>query len=122
MIMIMEILERCNVRMRSSHIAGVNNMVADRLSRTYDASDYSVTDECLDRMLRFFDATIAIDLFAAPHNSKAARFYSFGACEGNLDTDALAYSWKEEKGTLYAFPPKALIKKVLKKLRIEGGL
>jgi hypothetical protein len=121
MIKIMEMLEENNMRLRSSHIPGVRNTVADQLSRVYDVSDYSITFDCLDSILQCFDTTIAIDLFAATHKAKADRFYGFGVCEGSLGTDALAYSWKNEKGTLYAFPPIVLIEKVLRKLKTEDG-
>jgi hypothetical protein len=121
MIGIMEIAERNKMRLRSSHIQGMKNTVADLLSRVYDAADYSVTFDCLDSILEIFNTTIVIDLFAATHNAKTHRFYSFGVCAGSLGTDALAYSWKNEKGTLYAFPPILIIEKVLKKLKADGG-
>jgi hypothetical protein len=121
MIKIMEIGEKHKIRLRSSHIPGVENTVADRLSRVYDSSDYAISDDCFEYVLATFETSVSIDLFAATHNTRAERFYSFGVCEGSLGTDALAYSWKGERGTAYAFPPVVLIEKVLRKLQEEKG-
>jgi ribonuclease HI len=121
MLRLFDVLDQASVRIRVSYIPGKDNTIADALSRQTDASDYAVKAEIFMELVEQWDLTIGIDLFARAGNTKAGRFYSWRPSPGALGTDALAHSWANEEGTMYAFPPVLLIPKILNKLEEEGG-
>ena len=114
------ILERSQLRVRTTYIPGKENVVADELSRQTDAADYSMEPDVFLSLTEELDVSVGIDLFASAENTKARRFYSWRPSEGALATDALVQSWNGEED-MYAFPPPVLIPKILSKLRQEGG-
>ena len=60
---------------------------------------------------------MTIDLFASRVNCKVNRYYSYNLEPEAVGIDALSYCWSNE--TFYAFPPCAIISKVLSKIEAE---
>jgi hypothetical protein len=87
---------------------------ADQASRMFnDATEWSVNDEIFGRICEIFGSP-DIDLFASRLNKKVTRFYSWIPDPDSVGVDAFAYSWRDDLG--YAFPPFALIGRVLQKI------
>ncbi|XP_051159201.1 uncharacterized protein LOC127280329 [Leptopilina boulardi] len=61
----------------------------------------------------------SIDLFASRINKKCARYCSWDRDPDALAINAFTISWKND--FWYAFPPFALISRILKKIREEGS-
>jgi hypothetical protein len=61
-----------------------------------------------------------IDLFASNASKQTQRFYSWDASDNPEGVDALTQSWHFPLA--YAFPPMALLKRVVKKLDVERHL
>ncbi|MFZ4818620.1 MAG: reverse transcriptase domain-containing protein [Limisphaerales bacterium] len=106
----------------SSHVAGVDNRIADFDSRTNDRVDR--TNYLLNRRLfRQIDAMWgphSIDLFANGQNAQVRRYCTWG----DGDPEALAQNaydlpWKSENP--WIFPPLNQIPRILKRLRAEGA-
>jgi hypothetical protein len=114
MIELFELAEANELRLRAVHIPGKENTVADALSRQTDSTDYEIREDVLDLLLDTYQVDIAVDLFARKETAKAGRYYT-------RNSDALSQPWGKEDGVLYAFPPIALLQKVLSKLKKEGG-
>ena len=60
---------------------------------------------------------VTIDLFASRVNCKVNQYYSYNLEADVIGTDAFSYCWSNE--ILYAFPPFAIIAKVLSKIEAE---
>ena len=60
---------------------------------------------------------VKIDLFASRLNCKVNRFYSYNLEPEAIGIDTFSYRWSNE--IFYAFPPFAIISKVLSKIEAE---
>lgn len=100
------------------HIAGVDNVTADRLSRL--APDYN--DWMLNRKwFRYLDARwgrILYDLFATWANAQTRLFYSYLPQPHSSGTNAFRYRWM---GQCYANPPWGQIPNTLWKIKRDGA-
>ncbi|XP_042315084.1 uncharacterized protein LOC121926295 [Sceloporus undulatus] len=106
--------------LRAEHLQGQLNSKADWLSRTdIDQGEWSLHPEVFQTIVEIFGPPI-MDLFASPINAKTPRFISRFKTQGAEDFDALTCRWPE--GLLYAFPPVALLTKLLSKVRRTGAM
>ena len=111
--------EQNKLQISCRHIPGVDNTEADILSRReWNASDWRLDPGLLSRVLRGWNCTIAIDLFASRWNAQSARFFSWEHDDRAIGVDSLSHAWKW-KSTLYAFPPQALLPRLLHKVIAE---
>ena len=109
-----------NIQISASHIAGVLNIRADRLSRTpATPSECRIRDPFFAILVRRA-GPFSIDLFADRVNTRLPRYYSRYPDPEAAGTDALLQRWWTEE-RCYCFPPFALIGRVLQKLELEGG-
>lgn len=96
------------------HIRGVDNGLADALSRCFPASlELSLTPVAFRLVCRRFGLPF-LDLFASRLNAQLPRFCSRGPQEGCWGVDALSIPWPSR--LLYAFPPLALIPRFLARM------
>ncbi|XP_052228265.1 uncharacterized protein LOC127842674 isoform X1 [Dreissena polymorpha] len=101
-----------NMKLKSVHIKGQTNVLADFLSRhQLQATEWSLNKTVVNHLFWMWETPL-IDLFATAENKQCPVF-----CSWNLDTlaltqDALSISW--EGMMAYAFPPISLLGKVLK--------
>jgi ribonuclease HI len=66
--MIMELLENHSLHMTASHIPGVSNVTADKLSRLARSGDYALNRRIYNQGLRHLGVQVDIDLFADKRN------------------------------------------------------
>ena len=106
---------------RARHIAGCLNVLADRLSRKGQVlpTEWSLHPDIVKLMFQRW-GTPQVDLFATWENAKCMTFVSPYPDQRALDCDALNISW--EGMTAYAFPPRAILGKVLLKVRQTENL
>ena len=116
---IFSLLVRLDIRIRVMHIPGVQNTMADALSRMDLVGDYELKQESCDKALQLLGLRPTVDLFANRLNRKCDRFMALPGpqAEGAVALDALLFSWEGEKP--YVFPPVQIIPRVLQKLRTE---
>jgi len=97
------------------HIAGVLNVLADRLSRQGQIlpTEWSLHQEAANLLFVKW-GTALVDLFATRDNKKCPTFVSPYPDPQAVGTDALSISWEGISG--YAYPPQAILNKVLQKL------
>ena len=106
------------IRVRAVHRAGADNTLADFLSRhRVDSREWKLCQPVVKQIFQVF-GTPMCDLFASAKNHQLPLYYSQMYDPQAAGTDALRQSWKGEV-LLYAFPPIALLLKVLNKIRLE---
>jgi hypothetical protein len=108
--------ERHQLRISCRHIRGIYNTVADALSRReWNASDWRLDSRTLGHVLRQWGCQIVIDLFASRWNAQTDLFFSWEHDDAAIGVDSLSHAW-HWKQTLYAYPPQALLPRLLHKV------
>ena len=107
--------EDLRINLMPQFILGKNNVLADSLSRQNQiiGSEWTLAQEVVDRLLRIWPATI--DLFATAINFRLPTYFAPLSDPSSAGTDALLQGWDNLQA--YAFPPIAIIRRVLLKLR-----
>ena len=115
---------RWDISIVASHVPGMDNTLADALSRRLrpPPSDRPVRGSSVEWRLdpgvcaRIFARLDRphIDLFAAQNNHQLPLYYARGTDERSAGADALSQDWQGIIG--YAFPPIAIIPRVLAKV------
>jgi hypothetical protein len=118
---IFKVLMKHNVQIAVTHIRGLDNGEVDALSRMDANVDYALKAEMFWKYVEVLEVMPTMDLFASYWNAKLPRFVALAGpqAEGAEWEDAfVADSWQ----TLipYAFPPIALIPRVLQRIWREG--
>lgn len=100
------------------HIPGVENWIADYLSReTIDQGEWSLHPEVFQLIVARWGLP-DIDLMASRHNRKVQRFVARSLDPQAHAVDALVIPW--DFPLTYIFPPLALLPKVIKKVKREN--
>ncbi|XP_058020134.1 uncharacterized protein LOC131188700 isoform X1 [Ahaetulla prasina] len=103
--------ERNVISIRAEHIAGIDNVRADWLSRApLDPAEWRLDPELFKEIVRRFGQPV-IDLFASPANHQLPRYFSRSPAPGAEGVNALRLPWP--RGLLYAFPPMAILPRVI---------
>ena len=101
----------------ASYLPGIDNQVADLLSRTvHDNLEWEVSKKLFLTLCNKFGIP-NVDLFASRLNFKVQKYVSWKHDPKAWKTDAFSISWKGLRG--YAFPPFNQIDRVLQKCRKE---
>ena len=104
-----------NIEVLAAHVAGVNNRLADLLSRRrVNPSEWQLDREAVQELFRRWGRP-NVDLFASRQNAQLPTFCSWRPDAQAYAIDSLAISWTGMEA--YAFPPIALVSKVLAKLK-----
>ena len=106
-----------NIVLKAVHLAGVNNRLADLLSRrrvlpTEWMLSRQVAQEIFNRVGRPL-----IDLFASAENAHLPTYCSWGRDPRAWAVDALSVSWRGMEA--YAFPPISLVPLILNKVTAD---
>ncbi|XP_039305200.1 uncharacterized protein LOC120357772 [Solenopsis invicta] len=111
--------EQRNIWIFASYICSEDNVIADQESRRIEPDiEYSLSQKAFKQLyMRFGKPTI--DLFATRINNKCSKYVSWKQDPGSIAIDAFIIDWNHE--FFYAFPPFALIPKVLKKIRNDNA-
>jgi hypothetical protein len=116
---IFKVLTQLDIRIRVMHLPGLENTLADALSRMDSAGDYSLKQEYFLLGLRMLGFQPSIDLFAHRDNAKCLRYAALpgpGSATAAV-TDAFTIPWNTERP--YIFPPVQIIPEVLQKIQDE---
>ena len=112
--------ERNHLQMSCRHIRGIHNGRADALSRQeWSAADWHLSPPLLQRVLRYWGCVAHRDLFASRQNTQSRRYFSWEHDSKALGVDSLSHAWPWRE-TLYAYPPQAIIARVLQKVITEA--
>ena len=100
----------------AAHIAGSKNVEADYLSRSVDFSiEWKLNEGKLAIALSILGAKPSIDLFASRLNYQFPCYVSYKPDPGSYAVDAFMLDWQDLH--FYAFPPFAVIHRVLEKIQ-----
>ena len=104
-----------NIWLSASHIPGVTNVEADRLSRQInDHTEWALNDEVFNRICtQLFRPQV--DMFASRLNKKLPQYVSWQPDPQAFAVDAFSQNWATQ--SFYAFPPFRLLTKVLQKIQ-----
>ena len=107
--------ENHRVRLLPQFIMGSSNVTADILSRPNQVigSEWTLHQEVVDHLVHKWPAVI--DLFATSLTARLPVYFSPASDSRAAGTDALLQPWDNLQA--YAFPPIAIIRRVLVKLR-----
>ena len=108
-------VEDRHVRLLPQFIVGSSNVTADALSRPNQVigSEWTLHQEVVDQLVHKWPAVI--DLFATSLTARLPVYFSPASDPRAAGTDALLQPWDDLQA--YAFPPIAIIRRVLVKLR-----
>ena len=111
--------ESLDIRLAPQFIPGSNNVLADALSRPHQLphSEWSLNMTVFQSLCRLWP--VQIDLFATSANHRCSIYFSPYRDPQAAGTDAFLQSWDGLQA--YAFPPFAIIPRVLAKLRESRG-
>ena len=111
--------ESLDIRLAPQFIPGSNNVLADALSRPHQLphSEWSLNMIVFQSLCRLWP--VQIDLFATSANHRCSIYFSPYQDPQAAGTDAFLQSWDGLQA--YAFPPFAIIPRVLAKLRESRG-
>ena len=107
--------ESRRIRLLPQFIMGSSNVTADALSRPNQVigSEWALHQEVVDQLVHRWPAMI--DLFATSLTARLPVYFSPASDPRAAGTDALLQPWDDLQA--YAFPPIAIIRRVLLKLR-----
>jgi hypothetical protein len=103
-------------------IPGESNVHADLLSRKLtDRNDYTVPLRLLQQVCQQLDVNPVLDMFAADHNHRFQKYWTWNRSSFAVGQDAFNQDWSQEAqgGTLYANPPWPIIQRFLQKVKID---
>ena len=107
-----------NVTLRARHVPGSLNVIADGLSRRNQVqpTEWSLSPQIFKQISKLWKSP-QVDLFATSLNTKLPTYVSPIPDPQAWAVDALNISW--ENLVAYAFPPTALLPKVVQKLQSQ---
>jgi hypothetical protein len=106
---------RRGIFLSAKHIPGVENVLADKLSRmVIDPTSWEVHQRMADLVFRTLGRPW-MDLFASEGNQKLPCFCSRFPESRAYQVDALGFSWARVWG--YAYPPLSILPLVIQKIR-----
>ena len=107
-----------NVTLRARHVPGSLNVIADGLSRRnqIQSTEWSLSPQVFKQIFKIWESP-QVDLFATRLNTKLPLYVSPIPDPQAWAVDALNIPW--ENLVAYAFPPTALLPKVVQKLQSQ---
>ena len=107
-----------HLNVTATYLPGERNTEADKQSRTlHDNMEWKL-DENMFKSLCTLWGKPTMDMFASRLNSQLPRYVSWKPDPQATHVDALTIDWAD-KGTLYMFPPFAMLSKILRKIHTE---
>lgn len=106
------------VTLRAEYLPSALNLWADRLSRTRDSTDWTLSRHSFERLERLYGPH-TVDLFATAENTQCGRFHSKLPAPGGAGVDAMRFSWRGDNA--WANPPFNLIGPVVDKAVRESA-
>jgi hypothetical protein len=101
-----------------THIPGRLNADADEESRReFSGKEWMLNTSSFQEVTKMLNFSPTVDLFASRLNKQLPSFFSFGPDPECMGVNSFTVSWKNLQ--FYAFPPFAIIGKVLQKLEAD---
>jgi hypothetical protein len=116
--LIMQLAENRHWQIHANHIAGVDNVIADKLSRLARSGDYALDQTIFNSGVKQLGVTIDIDLFATKANRKCSNYMTLTREEEASGRDALSTGWGRFCPLIH--PPIPLLLRCLRKVKEEG--
>ena len=112
-------MECLSIRLTPQFLPGSNNVLADALSRPHQLphTEWSLNMTVFQSLRKLWP--VQIDLFATSANHRCSIYFSPFRDPRSAGADAFLQSWDGLQA--YAFPPVAIIPRVLAKLRASKG-
>lgn len=111
----------CEVRkiwLYATHLPGVENEMADSLSRRFSASvEWELSQKLFEEIVQKLGQP-SVDLFASRHNTKVTKYCSWFSDQYCWKVDAFSFEWTDE--FYYIFPPFRLVGRCWRKIMMEG--
>ena len=108
--------EARGIWLTASHIPGIQNVQADRESRTFHKdTEWKLSTEAFHHALNSFACSVDIDLMASRTNHQVPKFMSWRPEPKALAVDAFTTDWHDL--AFWCFPPFSVIPRVLQKIR-----
>ena len=102
-----------NITLSASHLSGVSNVKADRLSRVEHCDhSYFLSQDVFDALAARLDFPLTVDCFASRLNFKLSKFVSHYFDPLSFWVNAFSLAWTDY---VYLFPPVPVIHRVLTK-------
>jgi hypothetical protein len=118
-----QLLEDNRIDLMASFVPGVENVLADQLSRQQGplSTEWRLAPRVARLLFRKWGYP-QIDLFATAANAQLPRFCTLQRDEGAVARDAFSLSWEDQ--FLYLFPPfnPRFLLRVLSKVAVSPGL
>ena len=106
--------------MTSCHLPGVENIEADRLSRSLNIDmEWKLNDDIFQLIDTLYEPN-EVDLFASSCNYQIPRYFSYLPDARAEVIDAFTASWKNLN--VYCFPPFSLLGRVMQKVKLDMTL
>ena len=100
----------------AAHVAGKENIEADKLSRCLHVDmEWKLDSSLLSDALKMLEVKPCIDLFASSANAQFSKYVSFVPDKNAYAVDAFTMRWNEYN--MYCFPPFSLLPRVLSKIQ-----
>lgn len=101
----------------ATHLPGIENEIADSLSRRFSASiEWELSQEIFLEIVHMFGQP-SVDLFASRHNTKLKKYCSWVSDQYCWKTDAFSFKWINE--FFYIFPPFRLVGRCWRKMVMD---
>ena len=111
--------EKVKLQMSCRHLRGIYNVEADALSRQeWGEVEWRLDPGLLRRVLRQWHCRIRRDLFASRQNTQSSSYFSWEHDFDAVGVDSLSHHWWW-RDTSYAYPPTALLQRLLQKVIYE---
>ena len=113
---ILDWVERNNISIATQFVKGQSNVLADCLSRRNQVinTEWTLHQQVCNKLWKIWGCPL-INLFATRLNYRLPNFVSPFQDPMAVATDALLFNWDNKE--LYGFPPFAMVRKVLNKLK-----
>ena len=110
-----------NIWISATHIPGIQNTEADFESRRDETMmEWKLDEDAFELSISSLAFTPNLDLFASRINAQLPNFFSYRHDPEAMGVNAFSISWKSLD--FYAFPPFALISKVLQKIVFDKAI
>ena len=107
--------KQTNLWLSSAYIKGELNVISDQKSHKFDRElEWKLSQNIFHKALSMLNVNCNIDLFASRLNYQLRPFVSYKPDSETMSVDAFTINWKSWH--FYAFPPFALITRVLQKI------
>ena len=105
---IWEFIQNRGFWISSSHIPGVENTIADKMSRVFnDNTEWMLSYKLFKILCDRFQFNPQVDLFAIRLNKQIYKYVSWIPDPYCIAVNPFNFSWKTHK--IYAFPPFSLV-------------